>query len=159
MEKNRRKTVRRGSDLVLQRTVEVLRALERTSIGEEADFTEAYADLVGAKDKLGRRREDREIGESLCASISAIAENLSRCSRADKEAREEQPRKIRLTKIREGAADGAHVGWEEGSPVIGQSYRLFTEAGGVIRTSAVTEVGCGFIQTLNSRYRIDVLHG
>lgn len=96
MEQNQRKKPRRNSDRLLQKTAEILRILERIYRGEEADFSEAYADLVGMKDQLGRRREDRELGDSLCASIEAIASHLGRPVRTEERRREGRLRGIRL---------------------------------------------------------------
>lgn len=158
MEKNRRERIRRGSDLVLQKLLQVLRILEKVSRGEDADFSEAYADLVGMKDQLGRRAEDRKLGESLCAIIEAIATNLGRPIQTKEQPSEDRTRKIRLTKIK-GKKDlkKAVVGWEEKPPEVGQRYRVFKDDGGIVNTSAVTKVASDHLQTENSVYLLEVL--
>lgn len=160
MQKNRRKKTRRKSDRIIQKTVEVLGTLERIAKGEEVDFTEAYADLVGMKDKLGRRKEDRKLGESLCATIEALACNPGSSLPIKSRPGDARPRKIRLTKI-SGQSDPKRtiVGWEEKPPIVGRRYQVFSEDGSVIRTSAVTKVAAGYVQTRRSVYQIEVLEG
>jgi CHAT domain-containing protein len=99
MDEDQRKETRRGTDLILHKIVEILRVLEMISRGEDADFTEAYADLVGMRDQLGKRSEDRELGETLCRTIEAIAVQLDRALHARERSPEGRPRKISLAGI------------------------------------------------------------
>jgi hypothetical protein len=157
MEQNRRQQARRRTDRALQETIEILRVLERISRGEDGDFGEQYADLVGLKDRLGRREEDRRLGESLCSAIEAIATNIGSLLEKDK-----RLRKVRVTKMsgRKGAqveVQSSVVGWEEMRPRVGKSYRLFKDDGGVFRSAVVMKVVPGYFQTQNSLYRVEVV--
>lgn len=157
MAENRRRDKRRYADLALKETVEILQILERISRGEEADFTERYADLVGMKDRLGRRQEDRKLGESLCATIEAIASNLGQLV-----GKERRLRKVRITKMSgerssQMQVQTSVVGWEENRPQVGKSYRLFKDDGGLFRSARVIKVTPDYFQTQNSVYRIEVL--
>ena len=77
MVEDRRQETPRNSDTVIRRILETLRVLERISQAEvKSDFTEPYADLVGLMDKLGRRKEDKEFMEDICATLQSIAINL-----------------------------------------------------------------------------------
>jgi hypothetical protein len=51
------------------------------------------------------------------------------------------------------------VGWEKNSPKVGEEYHLHLEAGGVLKTSKVVEVGDGYFQTANSSYCLEVVKG
>jgi hypothetical protein len=156
-EENCREEKGTGPDRVLRKTVEILGILERMSRGEAADFSEAYADLVGLKHQLGKREEDHKLGESLCGIIGALANNLSGL-RSDHRRHHERFRKVRLTKVRgESAVEIAMVGWEFDLPVVGKPYRVIKEDGGTIHTSVVTRVDSGNLQTKNSVYQVEVL--
>lgn len=155
-EGERRRESRRTSDRVLVKILEILKVVERMSRGERVDFTETYADLVGLKDRLGRRREDRELGEALCAIIGAIA-----CSVADTDAQAARPqrRRVRLTRLGGGKGEQLRVieGWEEEEPQEGKSYRILQDNGRLVRTSTLTRVSGEFLQSRNSLYKIQVL--
>jgi hypothetical protein len=117
----------------LKETVEILKILEEISRGEEGDYSEHFADLVGLKDRLGRRKEDRRLGETLCSTLESLATNLQQLVK-----RRGDLRKVRITKVsgRKGARLGLQiviVGWEE-------------------------EVTEDYFQTQNSLYRLEVLH-
>ncbi len=158
MAANRRKAPRRHSDKAIEETVQILQILEKLSQGEEIDFTEHYADLVGMKNRIGRRQDDRQVGESLCVAIEALAGNIVHLF-----SKEKGLRKVRLTKM-SGKKDArvkvqsAVVGWEETRPHVGRTYRVFKDDGGVLRSAVVTKVMPGFFQTQNSLYKIEVLH-
>ncbi len=156
--KDRRRTQRRDSDRVLKETVEILKILEEISRGEEGDYSEHFADLVGLKDRLGRRKEDRRLGETLCSTLESLATNLQQLVK-----RRGDLRKVRITKVsgRKGARLGLQiviVGWEEERPCVGKNYRLFKEDGGIFRSALVTRVTEDYFQTQNSLYRLEVLH-
>jgi hypothetical protein len=157
MAENRRKKKRRSSDQILNETIQVLRTLERISKGEEADFSEYFVDLVGMKDRIGRREEDRKLGEALCSAIESIASNIGKLLE-----REKSLRHVRITKMggKKGAklaVETAILGWEEDRPQIGKNYRVFKEDGGVFRSAVVTKVTDDQFHTVNSLYRLEVL--
>jgi hypothetical protein len=157
MTANRRKDQRRHSDRALEETVQILQILEKVSQGDEIDFTEHYADLVGMKDRIGRRQDDRKVGESLCLAIEALADNIAHLL-----SKEKGLRKVRVTKMsgkKEGRVkvQSSLVGWEEMRPHVGRTYRVFKDDGGVFRSAVVTKVLPGYFQTQNSVYRLDVV--
>jgi hypothetical protein len=157
MGSERRRDKRRDADRVLREVVDILRILERISQGEEIDFSETYTDLVGMKDKLGRREEDHKLGEALCTALESLARNLGALLE-----KERQLRKVRIIKLsgRKGASldiQSSLIGWEEDRPKIGKHYRVFKEDGGVFRSALVTKVAHDHFQTQNSLYQIEVL--
>ncbi len=163
MGQEQRKKTRRHSDRVLRKVVDILQILEKLSEGEQVDFTEAYADLVGMKDLLGRRKEDRRLGDDLCATLGTtaaiIVQRTPAPAPAPARAHEERLRKVRLAKVSQTKKgdDAAIVGWEESPPALGKSYRIFTDTGGVFRTSILVKVAPGYIRTRNSLYEVKVL--
>jgi hypothetical protein len=157
MTENRRKEIRRETDRVLDKLLETLQVVEKISRGEQADFTEAYADLVGLKNQLGRREVDRRIGDALCATIGAIASNIGHPGETKEQPAEERLRRVRLTKVSGGKGHATIAGWEEAPPEVGKSYRVFQENGSVVRTSPITRVSEGFVQTRNSLYQLEIL--
>jgi len=161
MEEKRKRETRRQSDLVLFKVLEILSILARISRGEEADYGEAYADLVGMRDKLGRRKEDRILAEEICAAIEAIARNIGYHLHGGSDLGSKNLRKVRLTKVGGGgtAADGhgAIVGWEERPPRMRKTYRIFLEDGNIVTTTSVVKAVPGFIQTKHTLYQLEVL--
>lgn len=153
----RRQQSRRNSDKVLGKILEVLRVVERLSKGEDVDFTEAYADLVGLKDQLGRRREDRELGEALCVTLGSIASNI--VSLTARGADYTRKRKVRLRRCGGGLQilDTIIEGWEQQPPVVGKSYVVLQENGRFIRTSSITKITGKFLHTRNSVYELEIL--
>lgn len=154
---NRRKQTRRDADHILMKTLEVLRLLEKISKGEDADYTEHFADLVGMKDRLGRRQEDRRLVELLCCTLESIVTNISKLLKKD-----DTFRKVRITKAsgRPSAQFStwcSFEGWEAEPPRRGLIYRIYKDDGGVLSTSPIVEVKSDYFQTANSMYRIEVL--
>jgi hypothetical protein len=157
----RRKKTRRASDRVLQETVRILRILERISRGEDVDFGEHYADLVGFKEKLGRRREDRLLCESLCGVIEALASNIQSLMGKEKEM-EKTVRRVKVTKVLEKGGkppskEMVIFGWEKERPRVGKSYKVIKEEGGLFCSAIVTKVESDHIRTINSLYKIEEL--
>jgi hypothetical protein len=144
---------------MLEKVLEILRVLEKISKGENVDFTESFADLVGLKDQLGRRQEDRQLGEALCTVIGSIATNLVGAEDDRGETPDGVLRKVKLTRVSggKGKPQPAIVGWEEHPPRVGQIYRVFQENGSVVRTSPITRFAGGYVQTRNSLYQIEVV--
>jgi hypothetical protein len=158
MDKDRRKNKRRQSDQVMMKTVDILKSIERVSRGEDVDFKETYADLVDLKNQLGRREEDRTLGEMLCSTIESIAENIGRPVSQVGLDSDDEPRKVRVRKVGKKNGDrNVGVGWEECFPLIGKRYSVFMDDGRVFRTSVVTKVNAERIYTRNSLYQIEVL--
>jgi hypothetical protein len=162
MEEKRKREHRRQSDLVLFKVIEILSILVRISRGEEADYGEAYADLVGMRDKLGRRREDRMLAEELCSTVEAIARNMGHHLHGGGYLGSRRLRKVRLTKVgggglvaREGQGD--IVGWEERPPTVRKKYRIFLEDGNIVSTSSIIKTVPGFIQTKHTLYQLEVI--
>ncbi|MEJ5376571.1 MAG: hypothetical protein WHX93_08330 [bacterium] len=156
MAAERRKEQRRESDRILMKILEILRVVEKLSRGEQVDFTEAYADLVGLKDQLGRRKEDRELGEALCVTVGAIACNVAQRGSSGQQMGR---RRIRLTRLGGGKGETHRIieGWENEEPRVGKSYLIFQEGGRVLRTSPLTRISGAFVQTRNSLYQIEIL--
>ncbi len=154
----RRQQPRRNSDKVLRKILEVLRVVERLSRGEDVDFTEAYADLVGLKDQLGRRKEDRELGEALCVTLGSIASNIVGGSKRP-ESTFTPKRKVRLLRRAGGSGrtDAVIEGWEQHPPVLGKSYVVLQENGRFVRTSSLTKITGNVLQTRNSIYELEIL--
>jgi hypothetical protein len=159
MEKDRRKRAQRGSDLFMAMTTKVLVFLEMLSRGEDADFDAAYAELVGVKDRLGRREADHKTAEELCAAVRAIATSVTPRVTGAVKGGEEQLRRVRLTKVsrRRPGDDTSVMGWEMKRPALGKSYLVYTDKGSVFRTSVVVKMVSGYIRTRNSAYQIDLL--
>jgi len=156
MAAERRKEQRRESDRILVKILEILQVVEKLSQGEKVDFTEAYADLVGLKDQLGRRKEDRDLGEALCATVGAIACNVAQ---KGTQGQEIGRRRVRLTRLGGGKGETHRVieGWENREPQLGKSYLIFQESGRVVRTSPLTRISGAFLQTRNSLYQLEII--
>jgi hypothetical protein len=114
---------------------------------------------------LGRRKEDHQLGEALCATIIAISENIGHPWKPVEKSidgpTEKVFRRVRLSKTGDskGKESEPLEGWEENIPSVGNIYRVFKDNGGVIRTSIVTKISAGYIQTQNSLYRLEVIDG
>ena len=157
MDEDRRGKKRRRGDHVLQRTIEVLEKLEKISEGNIEDFTEHYADLVGVKDLVGRRKRDRTVGELLCSTIESLATNLDTLLQQDQSLRKVRITKMRGKKTSRVAVHTSVVGWEAEQPSVGDRYQLYKDGGGIFRSAVVTEVKSEYFKTKNSTYRIEVL--
>jgi hypothetical protein len=69
--------------------------------------------------------------------------------------------KVKVTRTKGPSRKGlpaSFVGYEEHPPEVGKPYRVITEQGWHFRSSAVKEVGDGYIKTQNSEYRIESMH-
>jgi hypothetical protein len=155
--RERRSQTRRRADKALRQTVEILQLLDRMTRGERVDFGECYADLVGLRNGLGRREEDRLLAESLCTALESLSADILGLMG---EAR--TLRRVRLTKVsgRKNTpveVQSSLVGWEEARPKVGRNYTLFKDEGGVFRSAVVLRVGEGEFQTRNSLYRVEVI--
>jgi hypothetical protein len=143
----------------MKKTVEILLALGNPEKGEEGESKNAYADLVDLRKRLGRRQEDQKLAEDLCASIETVASRLGLPLGMDEQPSESVLRKVRLAQV---GSEGGKIrppieGWEESYPRVGNTYRIFTDTGKVIRTSSLTKIVTGYIQTKNSVYKLEVI--
>jgi hypothetical protein len=106
---------------------------------------------------LGRREEDRKLGQALSEGLDSISRRLLELGVID-----QLPRKVRLTKIL-GRTNGRFpvgvekVGWEMDLPLLGQRYCLYLDDGRVFRTGEVTEHRDDHFRTGNSVYKIEVV--
>ena len=51
----------------------------------------------------------------------------------------------------------AYEGWEDGEPTMGKQYKIICESGAILKTSDVVRVNNGYIETMNSFYKLNVL--
>lgn len=154
--KDRRKAKRCKGDEFLMHALRTLLSIERRSRGEQTDYTEDYVDMVGLKTSLGRRAEDHRLGELMCSTIEAIAENIDKLNKKKK-----TPRVVKITKTSRKdpsrLAFHTSIGWEAEEPCVGKSYRIYSQDGGIFYSAPVTKVATDHFQTQNSLYRIEVL--
>jgi hypothetical protein len=112
MAEKRKQERRADSDRVIKKIVDTLRIIERMSEGEEdVDFTEQYADLVGLMRKLGRRKEDDELGEALDYTFKSIANSLNKLLQTRKEKRKVRVIKVTTEEAQRAKSKAFTVGW------------------------------------------------
>jgi len=148
---------RRQSDRFLAELAQMLEILSRMSEGKKEDFGEHFADLVGVKDALGRRLEDRKLGELVCYNVERLASNIVRLVGKGAGLRRVQIRKVTGREEAAVAKDRVLVGWEESPPQVGKSYTLYLEGGGIFRSATVVNVLKDHFRTRNSLYSIQEL--
>ncbi len=51
----------------------------------------------------------------------------------------------------------AHDGWEDVKPAVGEPYCIYCESGGILNTSNVVTINDGYLETLNSIYKLTIL--
>jgi len=51
----------------------------------------------------------------------------------------------------------AHEGWEDVKPAVGEPYCIYCESGGILKTSDIEKINDGYLETLNSIYKLTVL--
>lgn len=148
---------RRQSDRFFAELAQMLEILSRMSEGKKEDFGEHFADLVGVKDALGRRLEDRKLGEVVCYNIERLASNIVRLVGKGAGLRRVQIRKVTGKEEAAVAKDRVLVGWEEAPPQVGRSYTLYLEGGGIFRSATVVQALKDHFRTRNSLYNIQEL--
>lgn len=149
--------MRRSSDRLLLETIKVHRTLLELLHGKSANLSAALRRLEEMGLDLGRREQDREMGEALTGGLEAIARRLLELGII-----EQLPRKVKVIKVlgKESSAfpvGTERVGWEMDLPRPGQRYCLYLEDGRVFRTGEVTELGQNHFRTGNSVYELQVL--
>lgn len=155
--RRRRKEPRRSSDRLLMETVRVHRTLLDLLHGKSANVSAALQRLKQFDLDLGRRNEDKQIGQALTGGLDAIARRLLELGVI-----EQLPRKVRLVKVL--GKDGStfpvgteRIGWEMNLPELGQRYCLYLEDGRVFRTGEIKELGRDHFRTGNSVYEMEIM--
>lgn len=155
--KQRQPEPRRTSDKLLMETIKVHRTLLDLLQGKSGNIMGALRKLAELGLDIGRREEDRKIGEALTKGLGEIAQRLMELGII-----EQLPRKVRLKKVL-GKNDTKfpvgteRVGWEMEVPKIGQSYCLYMDNGKVFRTAEVADLGPSHFRTTNSVYQLEIL--
>lgn len=154
---DRRARMRRSSDHLLMETIKVHRTLLELLHGKSANFSAALRRLEQMGLDLGRREQDKKMGEALRGGLDAIAKRLLELGII-----EQLPRKVKVIKVlgKESSffpVGTEKIGWEMDLPRLGQRYCVYLEDGRVFRTGEVTEMGHGHFRTGNSVYELQVL--
>ncbi len=109
------------------------------------------------KNSLGRRLEDKKLGDAICYNIERLASNVARLIGPKAGLRQVRIRKVTGKEETAVEKDKIFVGWEEAQPTVGRSYCLYIAAGGIFRSAAVTQVLKGHFRTRNSLYELQEL--
>jgi hypothetical protein len=154
---DRRDEPRRSSDRLLMETIKVHRIFLDLLHGRSANLSAALRRLEEMGLDLGRREQDRQMGEELTGGLDAIAKRLLELGII-----EQLPRKVKVIKVlgKEGSSfpiGTEKLGWEMDVPRLGQRYCVYLDDGRVFRTGEVTELGQGHFRTGNSVYELKVL--
>jgi hypothetical protein len=157
MDVDQRNSVRRKTDQLLLETIRVHRVLLSMLQGKGGNMSSALRRLQQLGVDLGRRDDDRRLGQTLSEGLIGIANRLLELGIID-----QLPRRIRLTKIL-GKSNGKFpvgmekVGWEMEIPKVGERYCLYLDDGRVFRTGQIAEYGDDRFRTGNSVYKIEVM--
>jgi hypothetical protein len=149
--------VRRASDAFFQEIAHMLEVLSRLSEGKREEFGEQFANLVGVKNTLGRRLEDKKLGDEICFHLERIASNVAQMVSGKAGLRRVRIRKVIGKEEATVAKDKVFVGWEEAPPQVNRSYCLYIEGGGIFRSATITNVLKDHFRTRNSLYEIQEL--
>ncbi len=157
MVKERRGGARRSSDLLIRQTMEFHRAIIDIMEGRGGDLPSLLRMARQTVVDLGRREEDRRLGELLSAGLEGLARRLVELGVI-----EQVPRKVRLRKVLGKSNDKFPIGveklgWEMDLPKVGERYCLYLDDGRVFRTGEVLEYGEEHFRTRNSVYEIRVV--
>jgi hypothetical protein len=152
--KDRRRQIRRRVDTFVQELRDMLGILAEMSRGRKVEFGEHFANLVGLKNSLGRRLEDRKNGEAICSFIEELASNLAQHFGKETGLRHVKIRKVTGKAQAVVAMDRVLSGWEEAPPQVGKIYCLYLHGGGLFRSTPVTQVQEYHFRTRNSLYEI-----
>lgn len=144
-----RKRARRNSDKFLKEMRDFLKglcALIENSGKKDMDYSEFYADMVGLREKMGRREADRNCVDEICAYLEKIAIHI--------ENKSENPpiilKRVRLYNVQKSQY---LEGWQQVPPTEGKSYWIYQDGGRFFRTSKVIKVEEKSFQTKNSTYK------
>lgn len=155
--KDRRHETRRSTDRFLVRVQQMLETLVDMSHGKHKEFGEEFADLISLKDILGRRSDDRRLGNRICASIEQLGSYIVRTSADRAGLRKVQLRKVKGKQEASMKKARTFVGWGQARPQVGKRYFVYLESGGVFRSAIVRQVSENHFQTKNSLYEIRLL--
>jgi len=136
-----------AENLLSQRTIQNWPDTEPVTDTSDAKAEDAF------EGKVAPRLDETQM------SVKGSAELDTRFLGSDSGAPSAFRQKVRLTKVI-GQENGVRLlrpilGIQETPPVVGESYRIIKEDGGTFYTSVVIKVSPGYIQTLNSVYRIE----
>jgi hypothetical protein len=151
----RRGEIRRQSDRFFREMDRILEILANMSEGRREDFGEQFANLVGVKNSLGRRLEDKKLGDAICYNMERLASNIARLVGGKAGLRKVRIRKVTGKEDAVVAKDRVLLGWEEAPPREGKSYCMYMEGGGIFRSALVTQVLKDHFRTRNSLYEIE----
>ncbi len=155
--RQQRTQIRRKTDRLIRETMDVQRTILNLLHGKKADFAMGLRRMQLLGRDLGRRAEDRRLGEALSEGLEGIARRLLELGIID-----QLPRKVRLKKVlgvsgSKFSVGLERVGWEMELPKLGERYCLYMDDGRLFRTGEVTEYGNDHFRTGNSVYEIQVL--
>jgi hypothetical protein len=145
---------RRQSDLFFQEIARMVETLANMAEGRQVSAGEQFARLLGVKNALGRRLEDKQLGDAVCYQIERLASNVARLLGTGSGLRKVRIRKVTGKEQASVAKDKVFVGWEEAPPTVGGTYCLYIEGGGIFRSTTVTQVLKDHFRTRNSLYEI-----
>jgi hypothetical protein len=151
----KRAQIRRKTDRLIRETMNVHRIILDLLQGRKGDFAKALRQMQVVGSSLGRRAEDRKLGEALSQGVEGIARRLLELGIID-----QLPRKVRLRKVL-GVSGSKfpvgleRVGWEMDVPKAGERYCLYMDDGRLFRTGEVTEQSNDHFRTGNSVYEIE----
>ena len=128
--------------------------LANMSEGRREQFGEQFTRLVAVKNTLGRRLEDKELGDAICHHVERLASNVAQLMAGNAGLRRVRIRKVTGKEMGTVAKDKILVGWEEAPPEMGRSYCLYIAGGGVFRSAEVTQVLKDHFRTRNSLYEV-----
>ncbi len=154
MVKEKREGARRSSDRLIRQTMEFHRAIVDIMEGRGGDLDSVLRMVRQMGVGLGRREEDRRLGELLSAGLEGLVRRLVELGVI-----QQVPRKVRLRKVL-GKTDEKFpvgmekLGWEMDLPKVGERYCLYLDDGRVFRTGEILEYGEGHFRTRNSVYEI-----
>lgn len=156
MVKEKREGARRSSDRLIRQTMEFHRGIIDIMEGRGGDLPALLRMVRQMGVGLGRRDEDRKLGELLSAGLEGLARRLVELGVI-----EQVPRKVRLRKVLGKSNEKFPVGmeklgWEMDLPKVGERYCLYLDDGRVFRTGEVMEYSEEHFRTRNSVYEIHV---
>lgn len=152
--KDRRRQVRRRGDLFLRELQSMLQILLDMSRGSKVEFGEQFANLVGRKDTLGRRVDDKKNAEVICHYIEQLGSALAQHFGKETGLRHVSIRKVKGKTEAAITKDKVLSGWEEALPQAGKIYCLYLHGGGIFRSTPVIEVQNNSFRTRNSLYEV-----
>lgn len=157
MKGQKKRRSRRISDRLIRETVHFHRALLNLIRGKKGDLGPVLYRLNQLAALLGRREEDRKLGQEFIESLEDITDHLLKLGVIER-----LPRKVRLRKVMGKQVERfptgmERVGWELERPRRGEHYCIYLGEGRVFRTGKVEDCDLYHLRTVNSHYEIEVL--